>query len=492
MEPALFDNGPQRAAEAPAPALSPHLAKPVRNQMELIPAELESLIPEDHQVRSVWAYVEQADLSPWLEQIRVMEGGAGRPAIDPRVLLGLWLYATLEGVGSARELEQLCTDHIVYRWICGGVSVNYHTLSDFRSDSEQGFDGLLTESVASLRAAGAVSMERVAHDGTRIRACAGSGSFRRLKTLERFREEARAQVAELRRELDADPAACSARAKAARLRAAREREERVAEALRQYPEAKAKKKQDKEETRVSITDADARVMRMPDGGYRPAFNVQFSTDTKSQVIVGAQAINNPSDHGQLQPAVQELQKRQGTRPREMLVDAGYAKPEDIAALAQAVPPCTVYCPVPILKTMHGKIIPPPADEAAEAKAWRERMKTPEAQEIYKERASTAECVNALAHNRGLQQFVVRGLQKVQAVVLLLALAQNLVRGAFLLEGGWEGSAGRAARASIGAEYEAGAGPVPAAAKLELGPGSGQAPVAETAGARTGGCAGDSS
>ena len=444
----LFDNGPALSpATQPAAGGVAHLSKPVRNQMELIPAELDSLIPEDHQVRTVWAFVEQADLSPWLKQIRVVEGGAGRPAIDPRVLLCLWLYATLDGVGSARRLEQLCEEHIVYRWICGSLSVNYHTLADFRADSAQGFDELLTESVARLRAAGAVSLARVAHDGTRIRASAGSGSFRRLKTLERFREEARAQVAALRRELDADPGACSAREKAARLRAAREREARVAEALRQHPEAKAKKKHDKEQTRVSITDPDARVMHMPDGGFRPAFNVQFSTDTGSQVILSAQAINSGSDHGQLQPAVQELQKRYGTTPQEMLVDGGYAKPEDIAALAKAEPPCTVYAPVPELKTKNGKVIPPPADEAAEVEAWRERMKTPEAQEIYKERASTAECVNALAHNRGLQQFVVRGLKKVQAVVLLFALAQNLVRGAFLLEGGWEGSAGRGASAS---------------------------------------------
>jgi transposase len=422
------------------------LSKPVRNQMELIPLELDSLIPEDHQVRTVWAYVEQADLSPWLAQIRVVEGGAGRPAIDPKVLLGLWLYATLDGVGSARQLEQLCIDHIAYRWICGGVSVNYHSLSDFRSDSAPGFDELLTESVARLRAAGAVSLERVARDGTRIRASAGSGSFRRLQTLERFREEARMQVAALRWELAADPGACSAREKAARLRAAREREARVAEALRQYPEAKAKKKQDKKETRVSVTDPDARVMHLPDGGFRPAFNVQFSTDTGSQVIAGAQVINSGSDHAQLKPGVQELQERYETTPPEMLVDGGYAKPEDIAALAQGRPPCTVYAPVPELKP-GGKIIVPAPDEAAEVKAWRERMKTAEAQEIYKERASTAECVNALAHNRGLQQFVVRGLQKVQAVVLLFALAQDLVRGAALLEGGWEGPAGRGAAAN---------------------------------------------
>jgi transposase len=181
-----------------------------------------------------------------------LEGGAGRTAIDPRILLALWLYATLDGVGSARALAQLCADHIVYRWLCGGVSVNYHTLSDFRSNSQNELDELLTDSVARLRAAGAVTLARVALDGTRVRASAGSGSFRRLKTLERFRAEAQARVAALRKELEADPSACSKRQQAARERAARERAARVAEALRQYPEVQAKKKHDKEEARVSV------------------------------------------------------------------------------------------------------------------------------------------------------------------------------------------------------------------------------------------------
>ena len=492
-EQVLFDNGPEKVPVPAAPKSgAPRIARPVRNQMELVPAELDSLIPADHQVRTVWAFVEAMDLSAWLAHIRVVEGGAGRTAIDPRILLGLWLYATLDGVGSARALAQLCEDHIVYRWLCGGVSVNHHTLSDFRSNSAEELDGLLTESVARLLAAEAVTLDRVAHDGTRIRANAGSGSFRRLKTLERFRDDARAQVEALRRELEADPGACSARQQAARARAARERQARVTDALRQYPEAKAKKKHDKEETRVSVTDPDARVMRMPDDGFRPAFNVQLTTDTQSQVIVGAKAINSGSDHGQLQPALQQVQARYETTPQEMLVDGGYAKPEDIEALAQAAQPCIVYSPVPELKSPDGKSIPPPAGESAEVKAWRTRLKTTEGKEIYKERASTAECVNALAHNRGLQQFLVRGLQKVQSVVLLFVLAHNLLRGAVLLEGGWEGRAGRSASAAGRSECNECAGVVPTSAALELGARTLSRPLAEAVGAVAGAHEADSS
>ncbi len=413
---------PARKAEGGVPRLE----RPVRNQIEMRSSDLESLIADEHQVRNVWDYVEQVDLSALYAQIRAVEGRAGRAAIDPKILLALWLYATLEGIGSARTLAKLCADHLVYQWICGGVSVNYHTLADFRSEAGELLDRLLTESVARLRSAGLVTLKRVAHDGMRVRANAGSGSFRREKRLAQFRAEAAEQVQALRKELEEEPEASELRRKAARARAARERQARVAEALRQYPEVKAKKKHDKEETRVSITDPDARTMHMPDGGFRPAYNVQLTTDTASQAIVAADVIQSGSDHGQLPAAVQQIQKRYAVTPREVLTDGGFAKAEDVEQLGQALPPCTVYAPPPELKTHDGKVIPPSADESAEVRAWRARMKTAEAKQIYKERAATIECVNAQARNRGLQQFPVRGLKKVRTVVLLFALAHNLL------------------------------------------------------------------
>jgi hypothetical protein len=274
----------------------------------------------------------------------------------------------------------------------------------------------------------------VAHDGVRVRASAGKSSFKREEKLEQFRREAEEQVEALRKELEANPGASERRRKAARERAARERQERIDVALQGYPEVKAQKKHDKERARVSTTDCDARIMHMPDGGFRPAYNVQFSTDTQSQVVVGVDVIRSGSDGGQLQPAVEQLEQRYGTRPREMLVDGGYAKREDIEQLARASPPCTVFAPPPELKTHDGRSIAPPDDESPEVKEWRARMQTEEAKRIYTERASTAECVNAQAHNRGLQQFVVRGLKKVRSVAILFALAHNVARMAALLGG----------------------------------------------------------
>lgn len=403
----------------------PRLAKPVRNQVEMVCTDLDSLIPEEHQVRSVWAFVEKADLSSWQEEVRAVEGGAGRTAIDPRILLALWIFATLEGVGSARGLAKLCEGHVAYRWLCGGVSVNYHTLADFRSKSAEELEQVLVECIARLRAAGVVTLERVAHDGMRVRASAGKGSFHRQDKLEECREEARVQLAALKREMGEDAGAGERRRQAARERAKRERLARVEEALRQYPEAKAKKKHNKDQTRVSTTDPDARKMRMPSGGFRPAYNVQLTTDTKTQVIVNANVIQSGSDHGLLPKVVEDVEKGCGVRPKELLADGGFAKPEDVEQLAKMKPPCTAYAPPSKLKP-GGKATVPRDDESPEIKAWRERMASKEGQEIYKERASSVECANAQARNRGLQQFRVRGIKRVQSVILLFALAHNVM------------------------------------------------------------------
>jgi transposase len=361
-----------------------------------------------------------------------VEGSAGRAAIDPKILLALWIYATLQRIGSARALAKLCADHSAYQWICGGVSVNYHTLADFRSQNGELLDRLLTESVARLLNTGLVTLNRVAHDGMRVRANAGSGSFRRQKRLEQFCAEAAEQVRALRKELDEDPGASDLRRKAARERATRERKERIEEALRQYPEVREKKMKDKDEARVSITDPDARRMHMPDGGFRPAYNVQLTTDTASQVIAGVEVIKSGSDGGQMVPAVRQLETRYQTTPSEFLTDGGFVKKEDIEQLASAPHACKVYAPVPLPKVPGKAQDEPYSSESPTVSEWHSRMATPEAKQIYKERAATAECVNALARNRGLQQFPVRGLKKVRAVVLLFALAHNLMCMARLL------------------------------------------------------------
>jgi transposase len=431
---ALFDLPLSEAAETPMlpPAGKPRLQRARRDQLLLLPINLEDLVPDDHPARAVWAYVQGLDLSPLYQKILALEHRPGRPPIDPQILMTLWLYATLDGVGSARAVEELCANHDVYKWVCGGVSVNYHTLADFRTADAEFLSDLLTRSVASLMEQGLVDLNRVAQDGMRVRASAGAASFRRRKTLEQCLLEAEEQVQSLERELDEDPGAGNRRQRQARQRAARERDERVRKALEQLPELEAKKKAaDKKEARASTTDPEARVMKMADGGFRPAFNVQLATATASQIIVGVEIVNAGSDQGQMAPMVEQIQERQEQAPAEMLVDGGFVKKEDIDRVSAPEVGTVVYAPVPKPKDeKRDPHAPCPGDSPAVAE-WRQRMGTAPAKEIYKERAATAECVNALARNRGLRQFLVRGLHKVKAVVLWFVLAHNLMRAATL-------------------------------------------------------------
>jgi len=313
----------------------------------------------------------------------------------------------------------LCEHHHAYQWICGGVSVNYHTLSDFRTAHVEFLDRLLTETVAVMMAAGLVTLERVAQDGMRVRASAGASSFRREPSLQECLKEAQEQVQRLRAELEEHPGETSRRQAAAQTRAASERQARVEEALRQLPEVQAKKKpEDRNKARVSTTDADARTMKMGDGGFRPAYNVQFATEPASQVIVGVDTTNVGSDQGEMAPMVEQIERRYERAPGEMLTDGGFVKTEDIEKVSGGPDGGTrVYAPVPR-----------PGDSPAVAE-WRVRMGTPEAKEIYKERASTAECVNAQARNRGLLRFLVRGLEKARTVALWYAISHNVMRAA---------------------------------------------------------------
>ena len=220
-------------AKAGADRSAVRVRTPVRNQVELRAVDLDATLKPDHPARAVWAFVEQLDLSALYARIGSVAGRAGRPAIDPRILVALWLYATIDGVGSARQLARLCERHDAYRWICGGVSVNHHTLSDFRVAQEDWLDEQLTRSVAVLMHEGLVQLKRVAQDGMRVRASAGAASFRRGSTLRRCLKQARAQVRRLRRELEDDPGGQERRKQAARARAAQERERRLARALEQ-------------------------------------------------------------------------------------------------------------------------------------------------------------------------------------------------------------------------------------------------------------------
>jgi transposase len=413
---------------------TPRVLRANRAQLELRPTDLESLLPEDHRARAIWEFVEGLDLSALYAEIRSVEGHAGRPAIDPAILLSLWIYATSEGVGSARALARLCERHDAYRWICGGLEVSAHTLSDFRVAHGETLDALLSQSVGRLMAEGLVELRRVAQDGMRVRASAGAASFRRRKTLRACLREARRQVELLRRELDEDPAATSRREAAARERAARERAEKVARALERMREeeqqrgarAQERPHEAAKEPRVSTTDPEARVMRMADGGYRPAYNGQLATDTASQIIVAVELTTQGSDHGQLEPMRTQIERRYGASPDAMLVDGGFVSLTDLDRVEGHG--CRVYAP-----PMERSRSPGARDrrrhrhDTPALGRWRRRMRTRAAQAIYRLRAATAECVNAIARNRGLVQLPVRGRAKGRCVLLLHALTHNCLR-----------------------------------------------------------------
>lgn len=445
---------------------APRLRKAERRQLEMRPYDLDSLLPEDHRARLVWAAVERLNLSAFYEAIDAREGIAGQPATDPAILLALWVFATSEGIGSARHLERLCTRDHAYLWLCGGVTVNRTMLAEFRVQHGDAVDGLLTQLLAVLMNNGLLELQRVAHDGVRVRADAGAASFRRRETLEQHLADAREQVERLRRELDDDPATSTNREKAARERAAEDRKTRLEHALREMPEVEALKdryrtKAEREarasgekaqadtkasgssgtddsgdestvttkrrvgEARVSSTDPEARVMKMGDGGWRPAYNIQLAADTASRFVVGVSVTNVGNDGGQIVPMLDQLEHRTGRRPAQYLVDGGFAKHDDIDTLDSRG---TVFCPVP--KPRKEGIDPHarrPDDSDATA-AWRARMGTDDAKEIYVLRAATIETVNAdLRARRGMQQLPVRGITKVRALAMLYALTFNIFR-----------------------------------------------------------------
>ncbi len=414
------------------------LRKPVRNQVEMIMRDLDSLVCDGHPVRAVWELLQGLDLGEFYSRIKVVLDSPGRPASDPQVLLALWVYATIEGIGSARRLDRLCEEHDIYRWLCGGVPVNYHTLADFRTTNQEALDKLLTEIIATLMNQKLVTLKKVAQDGIRVRAGAGASSFHREDSLKQCLRAAQEQVKKLSEEQDHPDPEVNKREQAARERAARERSERVEAALRQLPKVQAAKKEQQRtkskrlrgkitEARVSTTDPEARVMKMPDGGWRPAYNVEFATDVDSGVIVGASVVNQGNDSGQGEIMETQVNERSGIHPEAYLVDGGFAQRDTITTLTKRQ--VTIYAPVrpPRTKTSGRESKTPRSDDTPEVVAWRQRMETEEAKGIYKLRAATAEWANAQARFHGLTRFTVRGLTKALNVVLLVAIAHNLLR-----------------------------------------------------------------
>lgn len=426
MPDALFPDLDAQPGERPAEMLErlPRVETANRSQIELTPTDLEALLPPGHAARLVWRFVEGLDLRAFYAKINAREGRAGRPAIDPKILVALWLYAISEGVGSARELDRLCYAHDAYRWLRGGVTVNYHTLSDFRVEHGAALNELLTQSIAALLHRRVITLRRVAQDGMRVRASAGASSFRRRDSLKECLRQAKKQVERTARQMDGDS---PSREAAAEARAARDLEARVTEALAVLPEVEAVKARGKSKSqpRVSTTDPDARVMKMGDGGFRPAYNVEMATDVDGRAIVGVAVTNVGNDHGALVPMLDQVEARTGQRLQEYLVDTGFAKGD--ALVESATRGITVYAPPQKAKNGRDVAEPCRGDRPAEA-AWRARMATPDAKTIYKDRAATAEWSNAQTRtHRALDRFGVRGLAKVTCWAVWVALAHNMLR-----------------------------------------------------------------
>jgi transposase len=407
--------------------------RPKRDQIQWRDASLDQLIPRDHRVRVVWAYVDSLDLKPLYQKIQAVEGGVGRDAVDPKILMALWMFATIEGISSARQLDRLCVRDLAYMWLCGEVGVNYHLLSDFRTAHGEFLDELLTDTIATLLYQNLITLETVAQDGMRVRAHAGSSSFRRRQTLEECRKEAAKQVQTLREESqdESDPEASNARQKAAKERAAKERLERVEEALNLKELEEQKEKQKKgtaEKARCSMTDPEARNMKMADGGFRPAYNVQFATDGDARMIVSVDVTNNGSDGGQMAPMHEEVVGRYEKTPEHYVVDGGFVTIEDITKVEQSE--SQVIAPVTYAERVLKRGGDPYARRARDTEEmfdFRQRMKEEEAKAILKQRPSIAEFPNAECRNRGLTQFRVRGLKKVRAVSLWYAITFNFMR-----------------------------------------------------------------
>lgn len=432
-------------SEPSKPGGAPRIVSPQRDQLEWRQFDLEGLIAEDHVARTLWRAVEGLDLGEFYASIAAREAMPGRPMLDPRLLLGLWLLATRDGVGSARQLALFCRQHHAYIWMCGGVQPNYHTLSDFRTAHGDKLDRLMVQLLASLMKQGLVKLERVAQDGMRTRASAGAASFRSGSRLQRCVAEAEQQIATLRRELEQDPAASLDRQKSAQQRAADERHRRLQQALAELPRVadvharnehnrarraeKAGRKLKASAPRVSMTDPEARVMKMPDGGYRPAYNVQLATDVVSRLVVGVDVTNEGADSAQLLPMLRRIERDFGRLPKDCLVDGGFGTLRSIDGAEKLG--VTVYAPVPPSRRPGASRYERKYADTDRTFRWRRRMATRKAQHVYRQRAATAETVNADMRCRTMSRFTVRGRTKVRAVALLAALTYNLLRAARL-------------------------------------------------------------
>jgi transposase len=301
-----------------------------REQLFWRVVDVERLIGEEHPARAIWEFVGKLDLSGYSGEIRAVEGEAGRPAWEPRLLISLWVYGYSEGVGSGRAIEELCEWDPAYQWLTGAAVVNAHTLTDFRVKHEKALKELFVQILGLLSADGLITLERVMQDGTKIRANAAQDSFRRKERVEQALKQAAEQV-EAVEEMGEEET--SRRAAKARQRAQRERKERLEKALEEFEKlAEDGSDKGKEQRRVSTSDPQARVMKQADGGFAPSYNVQVNTDAKNAVIVAVGVVQAGNDFEQLEPGIDRVEQNLGKTPDQVVADGGFVSRDNIVGM----------------------------------------------------------------------------------------------------------------------------------------------------------------
>jgi len=410
---------------------------PDRAQLRWEMVDLDSQLPDDHRARLVWAFVQGLDLGEFYDRIKARDEVAGRPATDPQVVLAVWLYATMEGIGSARAIDRLCQQHAAYRWLCGGAPINHDLLATFRRENAATLDRLLSQSLTGLIAEKLITLEELTIDGTKVRARAGRGSMSKRKRLENIEKVVAERVAELKGELDKDPAEPERQRKRRALQAAEERVRRIERAHQKLAElvqeqaarAKrhAKEEAEKGAPKVSVSDPEARVMRLADGAVAPAWNVQVATT--NGFIVAIDPTDRRNDGGLAPGLVEKIVERCGRVPQRLLADTTAMTQEDIVKLDAHYPQMTVYSPPPpertevTAETLRKRRWRRRREPAA-VQAWRTRMASEDGQQTYRRRKLT-ERAHGIIKNRGMSRFLVHGRDKVRAICLLQALALNL-------------------------------------------------------------------
>lgn len=320
-------NEETKSAASPAP-----LIKAVnRAQMCFRTVDVERLVDADHPARLLWEIIGKLDLSRYYAGVKSNEEAGGRPPWSPQLLITMWVYAYSVGIGAAREIERRCGYDPAFWWLTGMEKVNHHSLSDFRLEKKEELDELFAQVLGAASAEGFISLEQVTLDGTKIKANASQKSFHREKTLREHLEKARQVVKQLEEEGEAEE-----KRRAAAEAKAREKVERLEQALEELKELGQEKttEEEKQETRVSSSDPEARVMKQSEGGFAPSYNVQITADTQHGLIVDVEVTQAGNDFQQLIPAVERVQERFGKAPGQVLVDSGYISRDNVEKIAE--------------------------------------------------------------------------------------------------------------------------------------------------------------